>query len=128
MQNFINRLCPLIDPTLKNINGRTRARFRKNVKIKKIVLVSTCGWWELENFDTVKRIVKELASDGSVEFGGSVLRPHAYLMEKHPAEKELIMATLKEAGQQLIAEGKISKDKFEVISKPLISFEDCLKE
>jgi multimeric flavodoxin WrbA len=29
MQNFINRLCPLIEPFLENRQGRTRARFHK---------------------------------------------------------------------------------------------------
>ena len=128
MQNLINRLCPLVEPILKNRNGRTRARFHKQVKIEKIMLVSTSGWWELGNFDTVKRIVEELAADVNVEFGGAVLRPHASLMKSHPDNKKIIIKTLKEAGYQLIKEGKISTDKLELISKPLISFEDYLKE
>lgn len=81
MQNFINRLCPLIDPILENCEGRTRARFRKSVKIRKIVLVSSGGWWEKANFETVVRIAEELAKDASVEFIGAVLRPHAFLMK-----------------------------------------------
>ena len=46
MQNFINRLCPLIEPMLVFRDGRTRARFHEDVNIQKIVLVSTGGWWE----------------------------------------------------------------------------------
>ena len=72
MQNVINRLCPLIEPRLEFRQGRTRARFRDDVNIRKIVLVSTGGWWEKENFDTVVRIVEELAEAASVEFGGSI--------------------------------------------------------
>ncbi|MCW3982171.1 MAG: flavodoxin family protein, partial [Candidatus Bathyarchaeota archaeon] len=49
MQNLINRLCPLLEPTLEYKAGRTRARFHSDVKIQKIVLVSTCGWWEMGN-------------------------------------------------------------------------------
>jgi multimeric flavodoxin WrbA len=46
MQNLINRLLPLIDGQFrKKQNGRTRARFRPDVKIRKIALVSTSGWW-----------------------------------------------------------------------------------
>ena len=128
MQNFINRLCPLVDPILRNQNGRTRAKFHKQVKIKKILLVSASGWWEMGNFDTVKRIVKELAADTNVEFGGAILRPHASLMDKYPKDKEVIMSTLKEVGYQLIKESTVSQDKLELIAKPLISFEDYLEE
>lgn len=128
MQNFINRLCPLVNPILRNKNGRTRARFHRQVKIKKIMLVSTNGWWELANFDTVKRIVKELAADTNVEFSGAILRPHASLMDKYPDDKKTILSTLEEVGYQIIRESKISQDKLELIAKPFISFEDYLKE
>jgi multimeric flavodoxin WrbA len=43
IQNLINRLVPLIDPVLKRQNGRTRTRFRSDVKISKIVLVASSG-------------------------------------------------------------------------------------
>jgi len=82
MQIIINRLCPLMEPFLETREGRTRGRFRDNVKIRKVVLVSTGGWWEKGNFGTVVRIAEELAEDASVEFAGAVLRPHAFLMKK----------------------------------------------
>ena len=44
LQNIINRLCPLVEPFLEFRAGRTRARLRKDVNIKKYVLVSTGGW------------------------------------------------------------------------------------
>lgn len=128
IQNFINRLLPLMEPILENNNGRTRARFHKHVKIKKIMLVATSGWWELGNFDTVKHIIEELAAGFNVEFGGAVLRPHSTAMNSHPDDKKIIITTLVEAGYQLIKEGKISPDKLELISKPLISFEDYLNK
>jgi hypothetical protein len=46
MQNLLNRLVPLFDSILEMRNDHTRARLRQDVKISKIVLVSTCGWWE----------------------------------------------------------------------------------
>jgi multimeric flavodoxin WrbA len=66
MQNFMNRLVPLINPRLEFREGRTRAKFRADVEIKKMVLVSTSSWWELENFGTVVRIVEQIAEDASV--------------------------------------------------------------
>ncbi len=127
MQNLLNRLCPLIEPKLEIREGRTRARFRKEVRIKKIMLVAISGWWELGNFDTVKRIVEEFAADVSADYIGAILRPHSSLLDNYPDKKKLITETLWEAGRELVKEGKIASEKIEIIAKPLISFEDFIK-
>lgn len=124
MQNLINRLCPLIYPYLEYRQRRTRARFHTDVNIKQIVLVSTGGWWEKENFDTLVRIVEELAEVASVEFGGSVLRPHAYLMKKDGEITEMgerILSAVKSAGYELLKDGGIRIETLELISQSLIS-------
>lgn len=127
MQNFINRLCPLIDPTLENREGRTRARFHKQVKISKIVLLSTGGWWEKANFETVVHITEELAKGASVEFAGALLRPHAFLMKekgKLTQDGEAVLNAVKRAGHELVKEGGMNKETLEIISRPLISEEE----
>ncbi|MBS7632660.1 flavodoxin family protein [Candidatus Bathyarchaeota archaeon] len=124
MQNFINRLCPLVEPILEKREGRTRARFHAYVKIRKIVLVSASGWWELGNFGTVLRIAEELAKDVSTEFAGAILRPHAFLMKENKEKTKIIIDALKQAGLQLIRNGKIIDDILETISQPLISEEE----
>jgi len=127
MQNFINRLCPLIEPILENREGRTRARFHKQVKIRKIVLLSTGGWWEKENFETVVHITEELAKNASVEFAGAVLRPHASFMKekgKLTKDGEAVLDMVKRAGYELVKEGKINKETLDAISRPLISEEE----
>jgi len=58
MQNIMNRMCPLVIPELQTRDRRTRARFRDDVKIKKVALVATGAWWEKENLDTVVRIAR----------------------------------------------------------------------
>jgi multimeric flavodoxin WrbA len=123
MQNLINRLVPLLDPILEKQNGRTRARFRADVKISKIALVSTSGWWEKGNFGTVLRIIKEFAKDANVEFAGAVLRPHAWLMTRNKEKTEQILEAARQVGYQLVKEGRMSKDVLKIISQPLISEE-----
>jgi multimeric flavodoxin WrbA len=126
MQNFINRLCPLIEPILTTRNNRMRARFHENVKIKKIALVSACGWWEKGNFSTVLRIVKEIARDCNVHFAGALLRPHADLLDKNEEKSKEIFEAAKQAGFQLAKEGKMPKDLLETVAQPLIS-EDAFR-
>lgn len=124
MQNIINRLCPLLDPLLEFYDGRTRARFRKDVEIRKIVLVSTGGWWEKENFETVVRITEEFAKVASVEFAGAVLRPHAHLMKEKgelTQDGEAVLSSVQRAGYELVKEGVIAREILEAISHPLIS-------
>ena len=121
MQNIINRLVALIDPALQRKDGRTRARLRADVKISKIALVSTSGWWEMGNFGTVLRIVKEFAEDANVEFAGAVLRPHASFMARNKEKAEKILEAARQAGYQLVKEGRMSKDILKTISQPLVS-------
>jgi multimeric flavodoxin WrbA len=124
MQNIINRLCPLLDPVLDFRKGRTRARFRSDVRIRSVALVSTGGWWEKQNFGTVLRIVKEFAEDASVEFAGAVLRPHVSAMEHEGALTQDGMAVLdavRKAGREFAKDGVMRKETLRAISRPLIS-------
>ncbi|MEN8174106.1 MAG: flavodoxin family protein, partial [Chloroflexota bacterium] len=126
MQNVINRLCPLLDPVLEYREGRTRARFRKDVRIKKIILVSTGGWWEKENFGTVIRAVKDLTETASVEFGGAIIRPHASAMKQDgqfTKDGKEILGELRKIGSELINEGGLNHESLEKISRPLMSVE-----
>jgi len=127
MQNVINRICPLILPLLETRDGRTRARFRDGVKIKKIVLVATGAWWEIENLDTVKRIALELAEGGNVEFAGAVLRPHAFLMTqkgKLTKDGQGVLEAARKAGHELIKDGCFQISTLDAIARPLISQEE----
>lgn len=127
MQNFINRLCPLIVPRIEFREGRTRAKFRDGVKIRKFALVSTGGWWEKENMATVTRIVEELAADAGAEFAGAVLRPHAFLMKSNgilTGDGKKVLNAAKNAGYELAKEGAMRNDTLDIISRPLISQEE----
>ncbi|MCW4044166.1 MAG: flavodoxin family protein [Candidatus Bathyarchaeota archaeon] len=124
IQNVVNRLCPLIEPILKSKNGRTRAKFHNEVNIRKIVLVSVCGWWETGNFDTLVRVIQEIAKDVNCEFAGAVLRPHAYLMRRETEKTREVTNALKEVGFELVKHGTMPQDLLETIRQPLISEEE----
>ena len=124
IQNMLNRLMPLIEPLLEFHDGRTRAKFHDDVKISKIVLVSTGGWWEKENMTLIVDFVDHMAKDSNVEFSGSLLRPHAFLMKQYEEQAAEILDAAKKAGVQLIKDGKMSEDNLDVISKPLLPEKD----
>ena len=106
MQNFINRLTPLLNPDIAYREGRTRAKFREDVQIRKIVLVATGGWWEAENFDTVVRIVKELVAVAGLDYSGSVIRPHVQYMKidgEMSQEGQEILGLVKQAAKESVS-------------------------
>jgi multimeric flavodoxin WrbA len=129
MQDFVNRLVVLMDPRIIEKDGRTRARFWPDVKIKKLVLVATCGWWEIENFGTVVRIAEELAANVGIDFAGALLRPHATEMtgqdRKITPEGTNILQAVREAGYRLIHDGSIPDSLLAAISRPLVSRENA---
>ncbi|MEM2102070.1 MAG: hypothetical protein QXM22_00985, partial [Candidatus Bathyarchaeia archaeon] len=102
-------------------------KFHDNVKISRIVLVSTSGWWEVGNFGTVVRIAEELAKDVGQELAASILRPHAFLMGENKKKAEKALKATKQAGYQLVKDGRITKETLETISQPLVSEEDLRK-
>jgi len=124
MQNLLNRLMPIVEPLLQFEGGKTRAKFHDDVRINKIVLVSTGGWWEKSNLATVVRIVEEVAEKVGVEFSGALLRPHAFLMDENAERRAEVLVAAKQVGMQLVREGRMSPDTLEAISRPLISEEE----
>ncbi|KPK72471.1 iron-sulfur flavoprotein [candidate division WOR_3 bacterium SM23_60] len=130
MQIVINRLCPLAKPLLETRGGRTRGRLHDNVMLRKLVLVSTGGWWEKENLDTVVRIAEEIAENMSIEFSGAVLRPHAFLMKKKGELTEdgaAIIDVVTKAGYEFVKNGRLGDDILETVRRPLISQEELLQ-
>ena len=128
-QKFLNRLCPILNPELDFRNGRTRAKLRDDYNIKKFVLVATCGWWEIGNFDRLIQIVRDIAEDASVEFARPILRPHAHLMRKEGTlteDGEEIIQELRKASNNLISEGEIDKNTADKISHPLVTFKEYM--
>jgi multimeric flavodoxin WrbA len=123
MQHAINRLSPLMDPVVVYRGGRTRARFRAGVAIKKMVAVTTGGWWEKENSDTVVRIVQELAENASVEFAGAVIRPHVDVMKRGgelTPDGEIVVRAVEQAGRELIEKGAMDRATLEAVCRPLV--------
>ncbi|MFC2095653.1 flavodoxin family protein [Candidatus Bipolaricaulota bacterium] len=124
MQNLLNRLCPLLDPDLVTRDGRTRARMRDGVAIRRIALVASGGWWEIANMDTVVRIAREFAEDASVPLVEPVLRPHAAMALSPQGKPSEILQAAEQAGFELASTGRIQDETLSTVSQPLIGQEE----
>ncbi len=96
-------------------------------KRRKIVLVSTCGAWELSMFDPLILQMKTLYTrpDGSSDYVGALLRPMAEGMKEMIKAGETglvdgIFRAAKEAGRQLVKVGKISEELQKEVSRELM--------
>jgi multimeric flavodoxin WrbA len=96
-------------------------------KRQKIVLVSTCGAWEVSMFDPLLQQMKALYGrpEGSSDFAGALLRPMADGMKEmiKAGETRLVEGVFraaKEAGRQLAKEGKIAEELQKEVSRELM--------
>jgi multimeric flavodoxin WrbA len=96
-------------------------------KRQKIVLVSTCGAWEVSMFDPILQQMKALYGrpEGSSDFAGALLRPMAegvkeMLKAGETGLVESVFRAAKEAGRQLAKEGKISEESQKAVSRELM--------
>jgi multimeric flavodoxin WrbA len=115
LKNLMDRQLPL------HIEGEMGS------KRQKIVLVSTCGAWEVSMFDPLLLQMRALYSrpEGSSDFAGALLRPMADGMKEmiKAGETRLvegIFRAAKEAGRQLAKEGKITEELQKEVAKELM--------
>jgi len=132
LQNIINRFVALLDPILEFSDGRTRAKLRADVQLEKVVLVAGTGWWERENINLLEHVIIEFAENASITDSGTVVRLHIYYLQNENGitpDGEKVIASIRQAAQELIATGKFNQDTLDAISKPLVSrkvYEECL--
>jgi FMN-dependent NADH-azoreductase len=130
MKNLIDRMIVLAEPFMEVVEGRSRHIAGAGEKPRKIVLVSNCGLWGIDNFDPLVVHVKKLCQDPPMEYAGDLLRPHGEalraMLDMGAPVGDIIDAA-REAGRQLIVEGKMSQPTLDVISRDLLPVEVYVK-
>lgn len=130
LKNLVDRMIPLIKPIIEIREGHCRHPPRKRVRKGQLVLVSNCGFWELDNFDPVVLHMKALCRNMSRIFAGALLRPHGSALKtmmKMGQPVDDVFKAAKEAGHQLIDDGKMSPETLITISRELLPLEMYLQ-
>jgi hypothetical protein len=102
---------------------------RPELKVKRLVLVSTCYFWDVEQFDPMICVFDKLGVILGVEVD-YLLRPHAAvyvhsLGSSHEADE--VRDAAKAAGMELARSGSIPIELARSISRPLISRENFVE-
>jgi multimeric flavodoxin WrbA len=127
MKNLLDRILILMGKAgLDILDGRCHHTLREVIKDSKVVLVSNCGYWELDCFDLLIEQIKALCEHAEREFAGALVRPHGPAfssMFKNNDNVEDILNAAREAGRQLIKEGKMKPETLNTISRELLPLE-----
>jgi multimeric flavodoxin WrbA len=126
MKNLIDRMLPRVQPFFEVRDGHCRHPLCEGAKSFKIVLVSNCGLWEMDNFDPLLFHMKAFCKNASSEFAGALLRPHGEgmsFMVEMGASLDDIFDAAKEAGRQLVEDGEMSAETLSIISRELMPME-----
>jgi len=124
LKNLIDRMfIPMGQPFIELRDGHCHHPLREGIKHGKVVLVSNCGYWEMDNFDLLIAHMKALCFHAERKYAGALLRPHG------PAFKSMVNRGLpltdifnaaKEAGGQLVKEGAMSPETLRTVSRELL--------
>ncbi len=130
MKNLFDRLLPLIQPLFELRDGHCRHPLREGVKQGKVVLVSNCGFWEMDNFEPLLIHFRAACKNMNREFAGALLRPHGpalrSMIQRGLAVDDVLDAA-REAGCQLVKEGRMSDETLETVSRELLSLENYMQ-
>lgn len=123
MKNLIDRMIPGLEPFVELRNERSRHPSREVAEDRKMVLVSNCGFWEMDNFDPVLVHMKAVCKNASFEFAGALLRPHGEsipIMMQMGVPIDDIFEAARDAGRQLVNEGRMSQKTLDTVGRELL--------
>ena len=126
MKNLLDRMIPGAQPFFELRDGHCRHLLREGYKYGKVVLVSNCGFWEMDNFDPLLVHTKAFCRNAAMEFAGALLRPHGEalrpMMEMGISLDDVFEAA-REAGRQLVKDGEMSTQTLNIVSRELMPLE-----
>ena len=133
LKNFIDRIVSSADPHFEMRDGHCRHPSRKERALKRIALLSGCGFPELDNFDPLVAHIRAICKNMNATYAGAVLRPAAAVFPSIPTIHPLffkiraISKAIEQAGRELVLEGKISDKTAEEAAAELIPREEYYK-
>jgi multimeric flavodoxin WrbA len=129
MKVFMDRMIPLFQIFVEKFRGHIRHPLKEQ-KNRRIVLVSSCGFWELDNFDPIVTHMRAITRNLNGDFAGALLRPHASSLKgmlATGAPVQDIPEAARLAGELLVRDGSIPSSLLETISRPLLPQDDYIE-
>jgi len=131
IKNLIDRFLPIPATCYTMRDGHMRLGVTDKCTHKKVVLVSTCGLWEIDNFDPLLVHMKAFCRNLAFEFAGALLRPHANMLQamiETAAPIDDIFDSARRAGRQLAIGGSMNAETLQNISREFIPRDQYIKD
>jgi multimeric flavodoxin WrbA len=121
-KTFVDRLIPLAKPEFILSEGHCRHPSAGHV-FKNFVLISNCGFHELDNFDALVMHCNRICLNMHAQYLGHLLRPHGPLLKFRdlmPESIDAVLAAATKAGTEVATTGKLSQATMDAVSADLI--------
>ncbi len=120
MRMFVERSLPLLQGYLEMRDGHLRHPTHDK-KRRKMVVVSTCGLSEMDNFDPLVAHFKAIAKNMDMDYAGALVRPSGVIMDlAGPQRVAAIEKAIKQAGYEIIADGAMSPKTLEAAAEEIM--------
>ncbi len=129
-KTFLDRMIIRGTMTIEIRDGRCQHPIREGRKPLPIVLVTTCGFWDVDHFDPLLTHMKAWARNANSPFLGALLRPGANMfraMLDFGAPLDDIIEAAREAGRQLVTTGRMSDETLATVSRPTMPREEFVQ-
>ena len=126
---LLDRLTPFLRLPAEVRHGRSRHLVEEGLIGGKVVLISNCGLWEMENFDPLVAHIAAACQHVKREFAGPLLRPHGGTLRdllKRGEPVDDVLQAAKEAGRQLVRDGKMSAEPVATVGRELVTRDDYI--
>jgi multimeric flavodoxin WrbA len=130
MKNFLDRGIPGVHPFFELRDDHIRHPGRGEGHPTRLALVSNCGFWEMDNFDALVVHIKAICRNMGSDFAGALLRPQGPAMKPMLAIGGLvddIIEAARDAGRQLVRDGKISPETLETVGRDVMSRDEYMQ-
>jgi len=131
VKTVFDRTIPLAAPRLELVAGHCRhPRRRAEEAVRRVALLSVCGFYERDNFDVLVAWTQALCRNLQCDFAGALLRPHAYAFTSLPRlapPKARVWKALQQAGHELATTGRISATTQDAVAAELLGRELYLR-
>lgn len=130
VKNLMDRMIPMIEPYFEISDDHCRHPRRRGLLPARLVLVSNCALWEMDNFDSMLSHIKAFCRNAGIEFAGALLRPHGEVLRvmlKKGEPVQDIFDAAREAGRELVRTGSLPAGVLSVVSRELITRESYVQ-
>jgi multimeric flavodoxin WrbA len=127
MVRLMERTVMLLSPMFEIRDGLTRHVGAPQTQDKSIVLISTCGYYEISAFDSLVAQVEDLSRSHHRRFAGALLRPHGLalrFMQSNDIDVRDVLDAAQKAGEEIVRLGTLSQATRQAVSRPLLPQEE----